>query len=217
MAGRVSRNGWAGCAARSCFVRARCRVAWAAGATPNGGEYSISTEARVNEKIRAPEVRLIDEDGTQLGIVPIKEAMDVALQKDLDLVEVAPQAAPPVCRIMDYGKYRYEVAQKAKRARKHQAMVVVKEMKLRPKIEDHDFETKKKHVVRFLEHGAKVKVTIMFRGREMTHTELGRALLERLSDDVSGLAKIESQPKLDGRNMIMTLAPLVVVSHAEKE
>ncbi len=141
-------------------------------------------------------------------MVPIKEAMQIALDKDLDLVEVAPQAAPPVARIMDYSKYRYEVAQKAKRARKHQAMVVIKEIKLRPKIENHDFETKKKHVVRFLEHGDKVKVTIMFRGREMTHTELGRKLLDRLAEELAEIAKVESQPKLDGRNMIMTLTPV---------
>ncbi|RJQ54664.1 MAG: translation initiation factor IF-3 [Actinobacteria bacterium] len=167
-----------------------------------------TTDVRVNEKIRAPEVRLIDEDGSQLGVLPAKEALQIAYDKELDLVEVAPQAAPPVARIMDYSKYRYEIAQKAKRARKHQAMVVIKEIKLRPKIEDHDFETKKKHVIRFLKSGAKVKVTIMFRGREMTHTELGRQLLDRLAEDVADLAKIESQPKLDGRNMIMTLAPL---------
>ncbi len=144
--------------------------------------------------------------------------MQIALDKDLDLVEVAPQAAPPVARIMDYSKYRYEVAQKAKRARKHQAMVVIKEIKLRPKIENHDFETKKKHVVRFLQHGDKVKVTIMFRGREMTHTELGRKLLDRLAEDVAEIAKIESPPKLDGRNMIMTLAPVPQqVAQPEKE
>jgi translation initiation factor IF-3 len=160
---------------------------------------------------------LIDEDGSQLGVLPMKEALQVAIDKDLDLVEVAPQATPPVCRIMDYSKYRYEVAQKAKRARKHQAMIVIKEMKLRPKIEDHDFETKKKHIVRFLEAGAKVKVTIMFRGREMTHTELGRALLDRMAGDVADLAKVESDPKLDGRNMIMVLTPLAGVGHPVEE
>lgn len=191
---------------------------WARPAPDDGGGFSTATEARVNEKIRAPEVRLIDEDGSQLGVLPIKEAMQIALDKDLDLVEVAPQAAPPVARIMDYSKYRYEVAQKAKRARKHQAMVVIKEIKLRPKIENHDFETKKKHVVRFLQHGDKVKVTIMFRGREMTHTELGRKLLDRLAEDVAEIAKIESPPKLDGRNMIMTLAPVPQqVAQPEKE
>lgn len=185
--------------------------------TSDGGGFSTSTEARINEKIRAAEVRLIDEDGTQLGVMATKDALQIAIDKDLDLVEVAPQAAPPVCRIMDYSKYRYEVKQKEKRARKHQSLIVIKEIKFRPKIEDHDFETKKRHVVRFLNHGAKVKVTIMFRGREMTHTELGRALLDRLAEDLIELAKIESMPKLDGRNMIMTLTPLAGVGQPEKE
>jgi len=161
----------------------------------------------VNDRIRSPQIRLIDEDGTQLGIVSVQDAMRIATDKGLDLVEVAPQADPPVCRIMDFGKYKYEQAQKEKRSRKHQSQIVVKEMKLRPKIEDHDFETKKKHIVRFLDHGDKVKVTIMFRGREMTHTELGLVLLKRMAADVAELAFIESQPKLDGRNMIMVLAP----------
>lgn len=161
----------------------------------------------MNERIRSPEIRLIAEDGAQLGLMSSAEALKIAQEKGLDLVEVAPQADPPVCRIMDYGNYKYELAQKEKRSRKHQSQIVVKEMKLRPKIEDHDFETKKKHIVRFLEHGDKVKVTIMFRGREMTHTEFGLALLRRMADDVSHLALIESEPKLDGRNMIMVLAP----------
>jgi translation initiation factor IF-3 len=153
-------------------------------------------------------VRLISPEGTQLGIKPIKEALDIAYEYGLDLVEVAPNAEPPVCRIMDYGKYKYEQEQKAKRARKHQAITVIKEIKLRPKIEDHDFEVKKRHVIRFLTNGAKVKVTIMFRGREMAHPEIGRRLLDRLAEEVSDLGKIESPPKLDGRNMIMMLAPL---------
>jgi translation initiation factor IF-3 len=134
----------------------------------------------------------------------------------LDLVEVAPQADPPVCRIMDYGKFKYEQTQKAKKARKHAATTVIKEIKLRPKIDSHDFEVKKKHVVRFLESGAKVKVTIMFRGREMAHTDLGRKLLDRLAKEVSNLGKIEANPKLDGRNMVMVLAPTVKVSVAEE-
>jgi len=199
------------------FFRARTRAGRRAGTFRHGGGFSTSTDARTNEKIRAPEVRLVDEDGTQLGVVPIKDAMQIAIDKDLDLVEVAPQAAPPVCRIMDYSKFKYEATQKAKRARKHQSMVVIKEIKLRPKIETHDFETKKKHVVRFLKAGAKVKVTIMFRGREMTHTELGRALLDRLAGDVAELAKIESMPKLDGRNMIMTLQPTAPPPGHEEE
>jgi translation initiation factor IF-3 len=126
-------------------------------------------------------------------------------------VEVAPQADPPVCRIMDYGKYRYEQTQKMKRAKRHSATMILKEMKLRPKIDSHDYEVKKKHIVRFLEDGAKVKVTIMFRGREMAHTDLGRKLLDRVAEEVSELAKIESYPKLDGRNMIMVLAPIIKV------
>lgn len=162
---------------------------------------------RINQNIKAPEVRLIAEDGQQVGVMSIKDALAHAAKAHLDLVEVAPQANPPVCRIMDYGKYRYEQEQKAKRARKHQANLVIKEMKMRPKIDVHDYETKKKHVVRFLEAGHKVKMTIMFRGREMTHTELGRKLLERLAADVEHLATVESPPKQDGRNMLMMLAP----------
>lgn len=165
------------------------------------------TKVRVNERIRADNVRLISEAGEQLGITPLSEALRIAREKDLDLVEVAPQADPPVCRILDYGKYKYEQAQKAKRARKHQAMVTVKEIKLRPKIENHDFDTKKKHVRRFLEAGSRVKATIMFRGREMTHTEIGEGLLHRLAEEVSDLGTVESKPRLDGRNMIMIITP----------
>ena len=140
-----------------------------------------------------------------MGIKPTKEALEIALDYDLDLVEIAPNSTPPVCKVMDYGKFKYEETQKAKKAKKHQSTIVIKEIKLRPKIEDHDFNTKKKHVRRFLSAGAKVKVTIMFRGREMTHTELGKALLDRLSEEVSDLGSVESQPKLDGRNMIMVI------------
>ncbi|MHB8841374.1 MAG: translation initiation factor IF-3 [Candidatus Aquicultor sp.] len=171
----------------------------------------MATDARVNEKIRTPRVRLISDDGTQLGIKPTDEALRIAYDVGLDLVEVAPQADPPVCRIMDYGKYRYEQTQKMKRAKRHSATMILKEMKLRPKIDRHDYEVKKKHIVRFLEDGAKVKVTIMFRGREMAHTDLGRKLLDRIAEEVSELGKIEAYPKLDGRNMIMVLAPIVKV------
>jgi len=132
----------------------------------------------------------------------------MAKEQDLDLVEVAPQAAPPVCRIMDYGKYKYERAVRQKEARKRQARIDVKEIKFRPKIDRHDYETKKGHVVRFLSAGNRVKVTIMFRGREMAHTELGRKILDRLEEDLEGLATVDAQPKLDGRNMIMVLAPV---------
>ncbi len=164
-------------------------------------------QARINDYIRAPQVRLIDDDGSQLGIKATKEAMQYAFDKGLDLVEVASQAEPPVARVMDYGKYRYEQEQKAKLARKHQTQINVKEIKLRPKIGVHDYNTKKGHVQRFLNQRAKVKVTIMFRGRETTHPERGRDLLMRLADDVKEIGQIESQPLLDGRNMVMVLGP----------
>ena len=162
---------------------------------------------RINEAIRVPQVRLIDADGTQIGIKNTDEAQKWAWDKNLDLVEVAPDARPPVCRVMDYSKYRYEQEQKAKLARKHQSTITIKEIKLRPKIGVGDYETKKGHVVRFLKGRAKVKVTIMFRGREMTHPERGRDLLLRLAEDVKDLGLIESQPLQDGRNMVMMLAP----------
>jgi len=168
----------------------------------------IDKNARINEAIRAKEVRVVDPDGEQLGIKPIDEALDIAEEMDLDLVEVAPQAKPPVCKIMDYGKYRYEQTVKMKEARKKQSVVQYKEMKLRPKIDRHDYEVKRKHIIRFLESGYKVKVTIMFRGREMSHTELGRNLLDQLAEELQELGVVESNPKLDGRNMQMVMAPL---------
>ena len=137
----------------------------------------------------------------------IADAMRLADEQGLDLVEIAPNAEPPVCKIMDYGKYKYEMEQKAKKARKNQARVEIKEIKFRPKIDIHDYETKKKHVVRFLDSGAKVKVTIMFRGREMVHAERGLAILQRLEEDIADLAFVESKPKLEGRNMFMLVAP----------
>ena len=147
-------------------------------------------------------------DGTQIGIVTIDEALSRSRELDLDLVEVAPLAQPPVCRIMDYGKYKYERDVRQKEARKKQSRVEVKEIKMRPKIDRHDYGTKKGHVERFLKAGARVKVTIMFRGREMAHTELGRKLLDRLTEDLTELATVEAYPKLDGRNMVMVLAPV---------
>jgi translation initiation factor IF-3 len=162
---------------------------------------------RINDAIRAPRVRLIDEDGAQLGIKPSGEALEYAYSKGLDLVEVAAQADPPVTRVMDYGKYKYEQEQKAKLARKHQLQIHVKEIKLRPKIGIHDYNTKKGHVERFLKQRAKVKVTIMFRGREQQHPDRGRDLLMRLAEDVKELGLIESPPLLDGRNMVMVLGP----------
>jgi translation initiation factor IF-3 len=163
--------------------------------------------ARINDAIRAPQVRLIDEDGSQIGVKKTDEAREYAYAKNLDLVEVAAQADPPVARVMDYSKYRYEQEQKAKLARKHQLQVNVKEIKLRPKIGIHDYETKKGHVVRFLNQRAKVKVTIMFRGREQAYPERGHALLMRLVEDLQDLAVVESPPLLDGRNMVMVLGP----------
>ena len=162
---------------------------------------------RINDAIRVPRVRLIDEDGTQLGIKSSDEARDYAYAKGLDLVEVAAQADPPVTRVMDYGKYKYEQEQKAKLARKHQSQIHVKEIKLRPKIGIHDYNTKKGHVERFLKQRAKVKVTIMFRGREQQHPERGRDLLMRLAEDVKELGLVESPPLQDGRNMVMVLGP----------
>ena len=167
----------------------------------------VVQQERINDAIRAPRVRLIDEDGTQLGIKTSDEAREYAYGKGLDLVEVAAQADPPVTRIMDHGKWKYEQEQKAKLARKHQLQVSVKEIKLRPKIGQHDYETKKGHVVRFLNQRAKVKVTIMFRGRETTHPERGRDLLMRLAEDVREIGQVESPPLLDGRNMVMVLGP----------
>jgi translation initiation factor IF-3 len=162
---------------------------------------------RINEAIRVPRVRLVDEDGTQIGIKSTDEALEYAYGKNLDLVEVAANADPPVARVMDYGKYRYEQEQKAKLARKHQLQINVKEIKLRPKIGIHDYETKRGHVMRFLNQRAKVKVTIMFRGRETLHPERGRDLLMRLAEDVKDIGLIESPPLLDGRNMVMLLGP----------
>jgi translation initiation factor IF-3 len=162
---------------------------------------------RINERIRVPKVRLIGADGEQLGIVEIAEAMKRAQDADLDLVEVAPGSKPPVTRLLDYSKYKYEQEQKQKAARKHQTQVNVREIKLRPKIAVHDYETKKGHVERFLRQRNKVKITIMFRGREQAHPERGRNLLQRLFEDLDGLAVIESAPLQEGRNMSMMLAP----------
>ncbi len=155
-----------------------------------------------------PQVRLIDADGEQIGIKSRDEALEYAWSKNLDLVEVAPEARPPVCRVMDYSKYKYEQEQKAKLARKHQSTITIKEIKLRPKVGQHDYETKKGHVARFLQNRDKVKVTIMFRGRETTHPERGRNLLLRLATELKDIGVIESEPLQDGRNMVMMLAPV---------
>jgi len=165
-------------------------------------------DTRINERIRVREVRLVGDDGNQIGVVPIDQALAYARERDLDLVEVAAEAKPPVCRVLDYSKYKYEQEQKAKQARKHQKTVNVREIKLRPKIADNDYETKKSHVVRFLNGDDRVKVTIMFRGREQSHPERGVALLMRLAEDVADLGVIDQRPIQDGRNMTMLLSPM---------
>jgi translation initiation factor IF-3 len=162
---------------------------------------------RVNERIRVPEVRVIGDDGEQVGIMKTDEALRMAQERELDLVEVAAEARPPVCRILDYSKYKYEIAQKQKQARKHQQQIVIREIKFRPKIAQHDYDTKKGHVERFLRHKDKVKITIMFRGREVTHPERGRMILDRLAEELADLAIVEQRPNLDGRNMTMMLGP----------
>ncbi len=162
---------------------------------------------RTNERIRVPEVRLIDDEGNQVGVVRTAEALRFAQERELDLVEVAPDARPPVCRVLDYSKYKYEQAQKQKQARKHQQQITVREIKFRPKIAQHDYDTKKGHVERFLRHKDKVKVTIMFRGREVTHPERGTAILDRLAEELADLAVVEQRPLQEGRNMTMLMAP----------
>jgi translation initiation factor IF-3 len=162
---------------------------------------------RINERIRVPEVRLIDDQGQQIGVLKTADALVFAQERDLDLVEVAPEARPPVCRVLDYSKYKYEQAQKIKQARKHQQQITVREIKFRPKIAEHDYDTKKHHVERFLKHKDKVKVTIMFRGREVTHPERGTAILDRLAEELSEIGVVEQRPMQEGRNMTMMMAP----------
>lgn len=168
---------------------------------------AISVEPRINDRIRVPEVRLVGPNGEQVGIVRIEDALRLAVEADLDLVEVAPMAKPPVCKLMDFGKFKYEAALKERESRRNQTHTVIKEMKLRPKIDSHDYETKKGHVERFLKAGDKVKITIMFRGREQSRPELGLRLLAKLAEDVEELGFVEATPKQDGRNMLMVLAP----------
>lgn len=190
------------------FFDGQCRCIAEARRAHRLGGISIDEQRRLNAEIKVPKVRLVDADGTQVGIVALAQALRRAREQDLDLVEVAPQADPPVCRIMDYGKAKYEEEQKQKDARKRQSQISVKEIKMRPKISDNDYNTKAGHVRRFLNDGAKVRASIMFRGREMTHTELGLKLLERLAADMTEFATVELLPKVDGRNMVMVLAPL---------
>ena len=178
---------------------------------------AISVEPRINDRIRVPEVRLVGPNGEQVGIVRIEDALRLAVEADLDLVEVAPNGKPPVCKLMDYGKFKYESAVKAREDRKKQVNTVIKEMKLRPKIDPHDYETKKGHVVRFLKQGDKVKITIMFRGREQSRPELGYRLLQKLAEEITEYGVVESAPKQDGRNMIMVVAPTKKKADARAE
>jgi translation initiation factor IF-3 len=181
------------------------------GARPTNrkGDAPISTtDARINERIRAREVRLVGADGEQIGVKPLPEALHIAREHDLDLVEVAPNANPPVCKIMDFGKYKYEQDVRRKESRRKTSNVVIKEMKFRPKIDEHDYTTKTKHVERFLNEGSKVKITIMFRGREMAHPELGKKILDRIAEQVKDVGNVEAAPRVDGRNMLMVLAPV---------
>jgi translation initiation factor IF-3 len=174
-------------------------------------------QTRINDRIRVPEVRLIGEDGKQVGIVATDEALRYAQERDLDLVEVAPDARPPVTRVLDYSKYKYEQAQKQKAARKHQQQITIREIKFRPKIAQKDYDTKKGHVSRFLLGKDKVKITIMFRGREVTHPERGTALLDRIAGELSDIAVVEQAPIQDGRNMTMLLAPSKAVLAGERD
>ncbi|MBV9805393.1 MAG: translation initiation factor IF-3 [Solirubrobacterales bacterium] len=174
-------------------------------------------QTRINDRIRVPEVRLIGADGKQIGIVKTAEALSYAQERDLDLVEVAPESRPPVCRVLDYSKYKYEQAQKQKAARRHQQQITVREIKFRPKIAQNDYDTKKSHVSRFLKNKDKVKITIMFRGREVTHPERGTALLDKLAGELSEIGVVEQSPIQDGRNMTMLLAPSKAVLAGEKD
>ena len=171
-------------------------------------ETKINQRTRVNQQIRISPVRVIDQEGEQVGIVPIERALELAEELGLDLVEVAPLARPPVCRIMDYGKFKYEEQRKAREARKKQHHIQLKEVKMRPGIEDHDFDFKTRHARRFLEEGNKVKVTMMFRGRQMAHPEIGREVLNRVLQEVQDVAKVEMSPTMEARSMTMVLAPL---------
>ncbi len=171
---------------------------------------------RINERIGVREVRVVSDDGGQLGVLPTRDALAKAKELGLDLVEVSPTSRPPVCRIMDFGKYKYEQSKKAKQARKRQHQVVVKEIKMRPKIEAHDYDFKKRHIEEFLSEGDKVKITLMFRGREMAHTDLGRKLLDQLAADLADVGKVEAPARQEGRNMVLLLTPVAAKGKAPK-
>ncbi|MEM9196213.1 MAG: translation initiation factor IF-3 [Pseudomonadota bacterium] len=177
---------------------------------PHHAPPTRDTGPRVNDRIRAPEIRLIGADGENVGVIPPREALSMAQETGLDLVEISPNATPPVCKIMDYGKFKYEQQKKAAEARKNQKVIEVKEVKFRPNIDDHDYGVKMRNVVKFLEEGDKVKVTLRFRGREMAHMELGSKLLHRVAGDVEGMGKVENMPKLEGRQMVMVIGPVRV-------
>lgn len=181
-----------------------------------GGEILISKDWRVNEEIRVKEVRLIGDTGDQLGIVQIREALQLAIDKGLDLVEIAPSAKPPVCRLMDYGKYKFEQNKREKEARKKQTTISTKEVKLRPNIEEHDFQVKAKNARKFLTAGDKVKLTIMFRGRQITHPELGAKLSIKMAEELNDVSAVEKAPKIEGRNMVTILIPKIDNEKADK-
>jgi translation initiation factor IF-3 len=168
----------------------------------------IIKDVRINREIRAKEVRVIDPEGKQLGILPVFEALRLATNYDLDLVEVSPKSEPPVCRIMDYGKFKYQQSKKAHDAKKKQAVVHIKEVKMRPKTEEHDFQFKLRHIERFLKEGNKTKVTVVFRGRELAHPDLGKNMLARITEEAKEWGKVEQSPKFEGKNFIMILAPI---------
>lgn len=170
-------------------------------------DVALDKQANVNEKIRAPEVRVIGRDGTQIGVVPLKKALDMAAQEELDLVEVAPNADPPVCKIMDYGKFKYQQSKRTQEAKKKQTVIQVKEVKFRPKTDEHDLQVKIRHIRRFLGQKDKSKVTMVFRGREIAYTDLGMRIMERVKEELKDEAVVEQQPKMEGRNMVMILAP----------
>ena len=184
-------------------------------------EASISTSRpiRINERIRVPEVRLIDEDGTHVGVIRTRDALDMARERGLDLVEVQPNAMPPVCRLMDYGKFRYEESRRERESRKRQKIVAVKEVRLRPKIDDHDLETKGRQAQKFLEAGDKVKVSVLFRGREIAHQDIGQGLLERMAQQLGPVSVVDQSPHMEGRTMVMFLSPTrpARTDHAEEE
>jgi translation initiation factor IF-3 len=169
---------------------------------------TIAKDVRINREIRAREVRVIDPEGKQLGIMPLMEALRTASNLESDLVEVSPKSEPPVCRIMDYGKFKYQQRKKDQEARKKQVVIHLKEVKMRPKTEEHDFRFKLRHIERFLKEGNKTKVTIVFKGREMAHQDLGRNMLSRVTDEAQEWGKVEQEPKFEGRNCVMILAPL---------